>query len=247
MSDQTQPHLPKADDAGGGVVKIEAKGDVTVSGDVAGRDVVKTTTQIGFSEAAVQRLVLTVGVLVFITAACFFASGVAAAGAALALAKSVNVSSQAADSMQAKLDALQALKPGETFQQTFTEEELNSYWQLVAGPQIGLTPGTGAVRLLPGHQILIAGRTRMTGNYRVAATFEPRLDSPGQTFKLDSAAVQVLPLGSTQWGWVPVPAAVLQPLAQNVNGLFPPGLAFASVTDSTEAGQPAMTVSGTVR
>jgi hypothetical protein len=247
MSDQTQPHRPRADGPASGAVKIEGQGDVSVGGDVAGRDVVKTTTQIGFSATAVQRLVLSVGALVFITAACFFASGVATGAALLALAKSVNVSAQAADSMQAKLDALQALAPGETFQQTFTEEELNSYWQLVAGPAVGLTPGSGAVRLLPGHQILIAGTTGTTGGFRAAAIFEARLNSPAQAFKLDSAAVQILSLGSTRWGWAPVPVAALQPVTQNINHLFPPGLVFTSVMDSTESGQPAITVSGTAK
>jgi hypothetical protein len=183
--------------------------------------------------------------LVFITAACFFAGGFAFATLGGALARSVIASSQAADSMQAKLDGLQALAPGETFQQTFTEEELNSYWQLVAGPQAGLVTGSGAVRLLSGHQVLVAGQSPAIGPFKVAAILEPRLDSPGQPFKLDSAAVQILPLGATQWGWVPLPVSVLQPLAQAVNDLFPPGLTFSAVADAGDTGHPAITVSGT--
>jgi len=246
MSDQTQPHRPKAEGEAPAGVNIEGRAGVSVGGDVAGRDVVKTTTtQVGFSEAAVQRLVWSVGVLVFITATCFFAGGVAAGGIGIALARPVMVWPHAADSMQAKLDALQAMAPGDTFQATFTEEELNSYFQLVVGPQVGLAPGSGAVRLLPNHQVLVAGQSSLTGPTRLAAILEPRLNSPGQPFKLDSAAIQILPLGSSRWGWVPLPTAVLQPLVQQLNDLVPSGLEFSAVADAGDASQPAIELTGT--
>ncbi len=62
-----------------GGVNVEGGGDVTVGGDVAGRDVVKTTTTttfVGFSPKDVQRLIIVVAAIVFATAACFFSGGV---------------------------------------------------------------------------------------------------------------------------------------------------------------------------
>jgi len=55
---------------------IDVEGDASVGGDVAGRDVVKSTTVVGYSEKAVLRLVIVVGAMVFVTAACFFTGGI---------------------------------------------------------------------------------------------------------------------------------------------------------------------------
>jgi hypothetical protein len=240
---QAGPPPPEKEEAGQGGVEIQGRAEVSVGGDLAGRDIVRTsTTNVGFSVAAVQRLVITVGALVFVTAACFFIGGIVVGGAVIAaLNRSVNVSAEAADSMQAKLNALQALPAGAAFQQTFTEEELNSYWQLTAGPQVGMTPGTGKVRLLDDNKLLVAGRGGAWGNLMLAAVFAPQLNHPGQPFRLDSAAVRVLPLGATSFGWLPLPAAALQPLAENVNRLFSPTLEFTAVTGSAPAG---LTVDG---
>lgn len=244
--DQTPPAPPEHSRAVQGGVEIGGRAAVSVGGDVAGRDVVRTTTtNVGFSAAAVQRLIIVVGALVFVTAACFFAGGIMVGGALIvALNRPVSVSPQAADSMQAKLDALQALPAGQPFQQTFTEEELNSYWQLTAGPQVGIAPGTGAVRLLDDNKILIAGRATGLGNLMVAATFEPQVNRPGQPFKMDGAAVKVLSLGATSVGWMPIPTAPLQPVAENVSKLFSPKLEFTAVASSSSTGQRALTVSG---
>jgi len=74
----------KREEPGG--VNVEGGGDVTVGGDVAGRDVVKTTattTIVGFSPKDVQRLIITVGVIVFVTAGIFFSGGLAVGFVAL--------------------------------------------------------------------------------------------------------------------------------------------------------------------
>ncbi|MGQ0600620.1 MAG: hypothetical protein ACT4QE_02870, partial [Anaerolineales bacterium] len=64
MSDQ--PEKPDND------LNITAGDDVTVGGDVvAGDKSTTTTTNVGFSAAQVQRLLITVGGLVALTAACF--------------------------------------------------------------------------------------------------------------------------------------------------------------------------------
>src|SRR3989337_621618 len=56
---------------------IDVEGDASVGGDVAGRDVVKSTTVVGYSEKAVLRLVIVVRAMVFLTAARFFTGGIA--------------------------------------------------------------------------------------------------------------------------------------------------------------------------
>ncbi len=240
---QAQPPADEPAEKGEGGVEIRGHADVSVGGDLAGRDIVKTsTTNVGFSASAVQRLLITVGAIVFVTAACFFVGGAVVGGAVIAaLNKFVPVSAQAADSMQVKLNALQSLPPGAPFQQTFSEEELNSYWQLIAAPQVGIAPGTGKVRLLGDNKVLVAGRVGTVGNLMVAAVFTPQLNRPGQAFRLDSAAVRVLPLGNSSFGWVPLPAGVLRPLADNVNRLFSPTLEFTQVHGSAPAG---LTVGG---
>jgi hypothetical protein len=243
---QTQSPPPEKEEPVAGGVEVKGRAEVSVGGDLAGRDVVKTaTTNVGFSAAAVQRLVVTVGALVFVTAACFFTGGIIVGGAVIvALDRQVHVSVAAADSMQAKIDTLQALPAGQAFQQTFTEEEINSYWQLIAGPQVGLAPGTGVVRLLDDNKVLIAGRVSGLGNLMLAAVLVPQLNHPGQPFRLDQAAVQVLPLGATSFGWLPLPATLLQSSVEKVNQLFSPGLEFTAVTNSAPAGQPALAVDG---
>jgi hypothetical protein len=247
MSDQTPPpssRSPEIEPISASHVDFEGAGSVTVEGDVAGRDVVKNTTNVGFSAAAVQRLLLIVGGLVFVTAACFFASGLVVGGAIVAvLNKPVAVADSAAASMQASIDTLQALPPGTPFQQTFTEVELNSYWELVIGPQIGLTPGTGAARLLDNNRVLLAGKFAALGNLKALAVVEPRVNTPGQLFKVDSAAIQVLPLGNSSLGWVPVPAGVLQPVMDGVNRLFG---SKVELTGASVSG-PALTVNGVGR
>jgi len=244
MSDQTPPTSPVPEQPPSSGVAIEGAGHVTVGGDVAGGNITRTTTTVGFTAAAVQRLLLMVGALVFVTAACFFAGGLAVGGAIVAvLNRPVAVSLGAANSMQASLDALRALPAGAPFRQGFTEVELNSYWELVVGPRVGLKPGTGAVRLLGDNRVVLAGQFAALSNFKVFAVVEPRLNQPGQLFQVDSAAIQVLPLGNSRFGWLPVPAAALQPLMSGVNNLFGSSVELQGVSVSGSA----LTVNGVGR
>jgi hypothetical protein len=170
--------------------------------------------------------------------------GLAVGGAIVAvLSHPVEVSQSAANSMQASIETLRVLPAGTPFQATFTEAQLNSYWELVAGPQIGLTPGTGAARLLGDNRVVLAGKFAALGNFKVLAVVEPRVNQPGQLFQLDSAAVQVVPLGNTSFGWLPVPAAVLRPLVDRVNNLVGSSLELQGVSTSGSA----LTVNGVGR
>jgi hypothetical protein len=241
MTEQTPPASPEAETPSSDGVDLQGSGDITVGGDVAGRDVVRSTTHVGFSAAAVQRLLLIVGGLVFVTAACFFGGGLLVGGAIVAvLGKPVAVLPSAAASMQASIDALRALPPGAPFEQTFTEVELNSYWELVAGPQIGLKPGSGAARLLGDRQLVLAGQFAALGNLKALAVVEPRVNTPGQLFRVDSAAIQVVPLGNTSLGWLPVPVGLLEPVMEGVNRLFGSKVELTSAAVSG----PALTVNG---
>jgi hypothetical protein len=211
-----------------GGVNVEGGGDVTVGGDVAGRDVVKTTTTttvVGFSSKDVQRLVLTVGVIVFITAGVFFSGGLAMGFVALrALNSPVNSDNPpAAARFESALAKLRALPPGQPFTLEFTEEEISSYFRLRLAPQMGVTDGR--VRLLDqSSQLVVGGQASDLGGLPFAATFEWQ-DTPGAPLRLTSAAIQVLQLKDKDdknlpFGWVFVPTPLLQPLASNLNNLF---------------------------
>ena len=211
-----------------GGVNVEGGGDVTVGGDVAGRDVVKTTTTttiVGFSPKDVQRLIIVVAAIVFATAACFFSGGVAlGAGAFVALNRTVNSNNEAAaDRFESYLAQLRALPPGQPFTLQFTEEEISSYFRLRLAPQIGVTDGK--VRLLDeSSQLLVTGQASDLGSLPFAATFELQ-DTPGAPLRLTSAAIRVLQLKDkngkiSSFGWMYVPTPLLQPLASNLNNLF---------------------------
>ncbi len=244
MSEQMPPTPPEREKPPSRGVNIGGSGNVTVGGDVAGGNIVKTTTQVGFSAAAVQRLLLIVGGLVFVTAACFFGGGLLVGGAIVAaLNRPVEVSSEAASSMQVKINKLQTVQAEAPFQETFTEAELNSYWELVAGPQAGLTPGTGAARVLGDNKVVLAGKFAALGNFKVLAVVEPRVNTPGQLFQVDSAAIQVVPLGNTSLGWLPAPASAVQPVVDRVDKLFGSNVEFTGASVSG----PTLTVNGVGR
>jgi hypothetical protein len=246
MSDEKPP--PRS-----GGVNVEGGGDVNVGGDVVGRDVVKTTTtNVGFGPKDVQRLVITVAVLVFVTAGCFFTGGLAVGGVAfVALQRPVTSDNvPAADRFESALSDLRALSPGQPFVLNFTEEEISSYFRLRFSPQSGVTDGK--VRLLaePG-QLVVGGRASDLGNLRFAATFGLQ-DTPGAPLHLTAAAVQILPLGtwgeSGAFGWVPVPTQLLQPLADRLNNLFGNvQLSSVEATASLPDHPPAWAVSGVAR
>jgi hypothetical protein len=190
---------------------------VTTAGrDVVGHDVVSTTTitHTGLSAAEVQRLVITVGILVFVTAACFFSGGVAVGGTAIAaLNRPVGKSVAMADAMKDKLDKVVALDSGQELDLAFTEAELNSYVWHDLGPQIGLEDAQA--RFLESGHFVVGGYWEDLGNSHIVATF--RLQEGDMPIKLESAAMQVLPLGASSFGWVAIPTQVLQPLQDRLN------------------------------
>jgi len=201
---------------------IDVEGDASVGGDVAGRDVVKSTTVVGYSEKAVLRLVIVVGAMVFVTAACFFTGGIALGSRVFAaLERPVNDGNgQPTDSTLEKAEAFaqqiveaQQVPPGEVYPISFSEDQLSSYFRFIAGPEIGVQDGK--VRFIEPGVIALSGQVQDIGNLNVAATFriEPRADEPLQ---LESAAVQVVPTGGS-FGWVAVPTALLSPLASEIN------------------------------
>ncbi|MDW8327471.1 MAG: hypothetical protein RMK99_12970, partial [Anaerolineales bacterium] len=143
MSDKPEPQPDDVSEPSS--LSVSGGRDVSIGGDVAGRDVVKTTTTItGFSEQAVQRLVLIVGALVFVTAACFFSGGVAVGFFAFdALNKQVGSSPEAAARFEDRLEQLNNLQAGQRFEFVFSEDEISSYVRFIAGPQLGFAPDTG--------------------------------------------------------------------------------------------------------
>lgn len=211
-----------ANDRSGGV---DFDGDVDVRGDVAGRDVVRHTV-VGYSPRAVQRLIITVGVLVFVTAACFFSGGIligARVFAALdrlpvnASGQSVQSSPEAARDFQAKINTIQSLEPGQAFQFTFSEDELSSYIHFQIGADLGLRDGKA--RFIEPGLVAIGGQVQDLGNLNAVATFRVQEDAD-QPLRLESAAVQLVSIRNSSFGWVSVPAGLLAPLADRANGLL---------------------------
>lgn len=171
---ETKPHarpeLPTvavSGRVGGDVVAGDYEKNVRAGRDVVGRDVVTTTntTNVGFSAAAVQRLLITVGALVFVTAACFFSGGVFVGGAALAaLDRPVASDDPAAAAEFADLlQTLQALPPGASVQFTFTEQQLSAYFRQVVAPTLPLDISEAKVRLLESGALVMGGRAGALG------------------------------------------------------------------------------------
>lgn len=219
MSDSNSPADLSPEQAEGRSGGVDIRGGQTQVGhDLAGRDIVGrdvvTITQTGFSEAAVQRLVITVGVLVFVTAALFFAGGIVVGGVLVNLNKPVGSSLTAASDMQAKLDVLGQLRPGQKFTASFSEDEISSYVQFVAGPQLGLN--NAKARLLgDSGRIALEGNYAGLGNAHIVSVI--RLGFNDQPTQIESAAVQVLPTGNSAFGWVYVPPPLVQPLATRID------------------------------
>jgi hypothetical protein len=208
---------------GGDVVAGDLEKNIRAGRDVVGRDVVTTTntTNVGFSAAAVQRLLITVGSLVFVTAACFFSGGVIVGGTALA-ALNTTVDSddpQAAAEFAELLQALNALPPGAAIQFSFTEQQLSAYFRQVVAPTLPLDITAAKVRLLDNGGLVVGGRAGALGGAQFAATFEWQT-TPGAPLRLDAAAVEVLPLRNRVFGWVAIPTPLLRPITDDLNQLF---------------------------
>ncbi len=221
-----RPELPAVEVSGrvgGDVVAGDYEKNVRAGRDVVGRDVVTTTntTNVGFSAAAVQRLLVTVGALVFVTAACFFSGGVIVGGTALAaLDKEVASDDPAAAAEFAELlQTLQALPPGTSVRFTFTEQQLSAYFRQQVAPTLPLDITEAKARLLDSGNLVIGGRAGALGGARFATTFAWQ-DTAGEPLRLQAAAVEVLPLNNRVFGWVAVPAGLLRPLTTGLNDLF---------------------------
>lgn len=235
MSDSTPP----PDDTRPNV-SVSAGRDVKIDEFVGGNK----TTNIGLGAPAVQRLLITVGVMVFVTAACFFSGGVAVGfGAFVALNKSVNSDNpEAAARFETSVQELRALPAGQPFAFGFTEEEISSYFRLIIAPQIGVTDGK--VRLLDdAGTLVVGGRADDLNGLRFAATFQWQ-NVPGAPLALKAAAVQVLPTGNAPFGWVALPSALVQPIAHQINAIFG-NVTVTTVTDQTISPEtPAWAVEG---
>jgi hypothetical protein len=226
MPDQPEPRLTHSTSGG---VNVGAD-EVIVGGSVVGRDQITSTTvgddliqgnvtnvtNVGLSPQAVQRLIITVGLVVFVTAACFFAGGIfVGANVFTALNRPVNSTQAAADRFGQKMEAIAQLQPGDTYPLRFTEDELNSYLRFTLGPQIGLSEAR--VRALGSGQFVVYGRSADLGGLPVMLVGGPQAGSD-QLFNIAQSSVQIVPVDSgrldtvSALGWAPVPTALVQPL-----------------------------------
>lgn len=213
-------HLPDSSERSGGVdvsgrdiVNSEIAGRDIAERDIVGRDVV-TTNVSGFGAREVTRIVIIVAAIVFVTAACFFSGGIVLGAAVfVAFSRPVNTTPQLAQNMQDEMNQVANTPPGQEFALNVSEEEINSYFHYIAGPQYDVTDGQ--VRLLTEtNQVALKGKWSQL-NVPFIAVFNT---TPGdQPLQLQSAAVQILPLGDSTFGWVPVPTQILQPLAGQIN------------------------------
>jgi hypothetical protein len=213
--------------------------------DIAGRDIYNRTTVIGFNQDTVLKLMIAVGLMVFLTAACFFSGGiVVGVGALAALNRQVPVSAVAAQSMGVKLSALQSYAPDQPFTLSFTEEEINSFFHNVVAPDLNIT--NGKIRLLSPGKLIVAGDASGLSNLPFAATFQVVKDKPGQTLELVGAAVDLLPFSRGSFGWVAVPNSVLAPIAGQVNDYLGKNFMISSVSEAPGAtvSQPAWQLNG---
>ena len=236
-----QPQSTTTTNVSGGV-NVEAD-NVNVSGDVVAHDKV---TYVGMSPQAVQRLVITVGVLVFATASCFFVGGVVIGSRAIAaLNRPVDSSLQAAADFQQGLKEIAALPSGQLAAWSFAEEDLSSYIRFALGPQIGLS--NGRARILPDGQIVVYGRWSGFLNLPVMAISSVQTNSD-QPFKVESAMISLNPFVDpttvSGFGWVPLPSSVLQPLADQIGNAI--GQNFHVVSGgpaaAPDAPRPTMTI-----
>jgi hypothetical protein len=249
MSDQSPSPTPPSDPPRPNI-NLEAGGDLNAGTFVGGNMTTTTTTtntNVGFNATQVQRLIITVAALIFVTAGCFFSGGLVLGVGAFAALNAQNFASseQAALSFQAKLSQLSSLPPGQAFEFPFTEDEISSYIKFILGDQIGFAPETGKARLLDPGELVVGGELTSLGNMPVAATFE-MTNEVGAPLKLKGAAVQILRLGNLPFGWVAVPTIFLQDVEANINHLFG-SVELQEVTDQSQGTAKAWSVIGISR
>jgi hypothetical protein len=213
---------PEASDS-----QVSAGRDLSAGRDIAGRDVVTQTTLVGLSPKFALQLAALVGMMVFVTAACFFSGGIAlGAGAFVALNRQVDSNVLAAASMQGKLQQVSALPPNQRVRLGFTEEELSSYFRFVLAPELGIHDGRA--RFLSADRLLIYGQTSQLGNLPFIATYTVQLNS-SDPLRLTGAAVQWIRVGESNIGWVAVPTFFFRTLDDQVRDLLGPNLWLTSV------------------
>lgn len=221
MSDQPTPPDPAessvAQNVSGGVT-VQPGDDANVGGDVVGRDKVTQTTtavtNVGMSPEAVRRLVMSVGVLVFVTAFCFFSGGIVVSFAALqAFDRPLPSTQAAAEDFQAGLNQVQSLPSGQAFQWTYTETDLSSYMHFILGPQIGFD---ARARFLSSGEVAFQGNWSGMFGRPVTVVTRMETNSP-QLYHATSAAVQIISLPNSDFGWVALPTFMVQPLVDAIN------------------------------
>ncbi len=191
-------------------------GDEIIQGDsITGQNV---TVQRGYSADQVQRLVLIVGGLVFLTAACFFTFGaISAAALVTVINRPMQAQPQKAEAMAAKIDALNQLQPGQTFTVNFTEEEINSYVNLRLGPALGVNNASARFTGQKG-QIALSGNSKDFNNLPFLAVLN--VTTGDKPFVLQNAYLKVLPTPQgSSIGYVPV-TPLGSVLNQRINALF---------------------------
>ncbi len=220
MSEQPTPSKPSesptTQNVSGGVT-VQPSGDANVGGDVVGRDKVTTTTtvtNVGMTPEAVRRLVITVGVLVFVTALCFFSGGIAVGAVALrAFDHQVNSTLAAAQDFQSGLTAAQSMSSGQRFQWSYSETDLSSYLRFILGPKIGFD---GRARFLPNNEVAFQGNWSGMLGLPVMVVTRMETDAP-QLYHATSAAVRVVSVPNSDFGWVALPTSSVQPLVDAIN------------------------------
>lgn len=199
--------------AGGDIVG----GNVNVAGDsIRGQTV---TVQRGFAATDVQKLVLTVGGLVFVTAACFFLFGAVSVAAFInVLNRPVESSPEAALSMRNKLNQMEALAPGDEFRVVFSEDEISSYFRFLAGPQLGISNGKARLMDNPG-QIALGGNLDNAGGLPMTA--EMYVTTNEAPLELKEVWIKIIPTPEgVNFGWIPVTAFTRDLNAQINAALF---------------------------
>ena len=242
MSDQTPP--PESTESSAtqnvsGGVTVQPGGDVNIGGDVVGRDKITQTTtnvtNVGMSPEAVRRLVITVGVLVFVTALCFFSGGIALGAVVFqAFHRPVDASVAAAQDFQAGLNGVLAKPAGEPFRWSYTESDLNSYLVYTLGPQIGFD---GQARFLGNDEVAFQGAWLGLGGLPVTVVTRMETNS-AQLYHSVSAAIQLLPLPNSSFGWVAVPTSMVQPLVDAINQGIGQGFTTKAINSPTMIAQP---------
>lgn len=200
-------------------------GDVNVAGDsISGQTV---SVQRGYSANEVQRLVLIVGGLVFATALCFFGFGaVSAAAVVTALNRPIDSTTSDAKNMQAKVEQMNSLNPGDRFRVGFTETEISSYFRFILGPNLHVSDGKVRIMDTPGD-IAIGGTLDQQGGIQFAAQLS--LTTDAKPFQLKGAWVKILPTPEgSQVGWIPV-TPFAQTLTDQLNGLLFGNVQFTQV------------------